>query len=198
MPDEIFEAIYTTADGDERQVPWQDSMGRRYMSEWLAAANLSRYRRALVVAAGLGDDAAQLAQAGLEVVAFDYAPTAVEWAQRRHPDAKVEWHVADLFAPPAEWRGAFDLVVEVFTVQSIPPPRQPEAAAAIADFVSPGGTAVAVALAHDGAIEPGGPPWPLHPSTIDRLAAGMVEQSRFAETVAPGITALRVEWGRPL
>ena len=50
---------------------------------------------------------------GLDVVAFDSSPTAVEWARSRHPDTAVDWQVADLFAPPSDWLGSFDLVVDV-------------------------------------------------------------------------------------
>ncbi len=50
-------------------------------------------------------------------VAFDVSPTAVDTARRRFPCSAVEYVTADLLSPPRFWAGAFDRVVEVFTVQ---------------------------------------------------------------------------------
>jgi hypothetical protein len=186
----FFEAFYASAEGDDTAIPWQDAVSRRLVASWLADFEPGDHRRALVVAAGLGDDAAALAGLGLEVSAFDYAPTAVEWARRRHPDADVNWQVADLFSPPGDWKGAFDLVLEVFTVQTIEPDAQRSAVHAVRDFVGPGGTLVAVALVHDGDSEPQGPPWPLHPSTFDAMCDGFVEASRHIEHIDDGLACM--------
>ncbi len=193
MSPDFFDAVYVNAGGDDAAVPWQGAMSRRLMEDWLAAYEPARHARALVVAAGLGDDAAALATLGLDVVAFDQAPTAVEWARRRHPDADVDWHVADLFQPPPDWKAAFDLVVEVFTIQSIPPERQADAAATTRSFLAPGGTLLGIAIVHDGTIEPDGPPWPLHPDTIETLTDGLSERSRHVETIGPRASCLRLE-----
>ncbi len=178
MPAEFFEAMYANAGGDDGAVPWQHAMSRQMIGDWFEAYSPAGHRRAVVVAAGLGDDAAALATQGLDVVAFDVSPTAVEWARDRHPDVEVDWRVADLFAPPAEWDAAFDLVLEVFTVQSIEPAQQPEAARVVRSFVGPGGALVAVAIVHDGGVVPEGPPWPIHPSTLDVMTDGLVEVGR--------------------
>ena len=119
---------------------------RPLFDAWYETLGEVRGVTALVVASGLGDDAAALATKGFDVTAFDGSPTAVEWARGRHGDAAVDWHVADLFATPPDWRGAFDLVVEVFTVQSIAPDLEVAAAEAIRSFVAPGGTLVAIAI----------------------------------------------------
>ena len=189
---DLFEAFYAGAGGDDSAIPWQDAVSRRLVANWLSDFEPGDHANALVVAAGLGDDAAALAALGLEVLAFDYAPTAVEWARRRHPGADVDWQVADLFSPPASWARAFDLVLEVFTVQSIEPASQRSAARAVRDFVAPGGTLVAVALVHDGGAEPQGPPWPLHPSTIDAMGQGFAEAGRHVEHVADGLECVMV------
>jgi SAM-dependent methyltransferase len=197
MTAEFFDALYSGADGDESAVPWQQAMSRGLIGEWLQDLDPGRHRRALVVAAGLGDDAAALARLGLDVVAFDLSPTAVEWAGQRHPDVAVDWHVADLFHPPADWKAAFDLVVEVFTVQSIPPELQADAAAATRAFLAPGGTLIGIAVVHDGTVEPDGPPWPFDPATLDVLADGLVEASRLTEELSPTVSCVRIEWVRP-
>ena len=92
-----------------------------------------------------------------------------------------------------EWEAAFDLVVEVFTIQSIPPDRHAEAATATRSFLAPGGTLIGVAIVHDGTMEPEGPPWPLHPSTIDVLVDGLDERSRHVEELGPTASCVRLE-----
>ena len=168
----MFDGIYSRADGDDAAVPWQHAPSRAVVERWIGSLGRVAHRRALVVAAGLGDDAAALAALGYEVVAFDRSAPAIAWARDRHPDAAVRWEVADLFDPPAEWGAGFDLVVEVFTIQSIPVEEQARAAAAIAGFVAPGGTLLLVALVHEPGVDPTGPPWPLDRSTLDALESG--------------------------
>src|SRR5262249_300767 len=51
------------------------------------------------------------------VVAFDISPTAIDGARGRFPGSAVDYTPGDLLNPPASWRGAFDLVVEIYTVQ---------------------------------------------------------------------------------
>lgn len=193
---EFFDAVYHRADGDESAVPWQSAISRRFIGDWLDGYQPAGSPRALVVAAGLGDDVAALARSGAEVTAFDFSPTAVEWAKARYADLDVDWHVADLFDLPPLWRETFDLVVEVFTIQSIPPARQPAAADAIRALVAPGGTLVAVMLIHHGDGPPGGPPWPVDPATLTRLAAGLDESARRVERVNDQVECVLVELAR--
>jgi hypothetical protein len=121
----------------------------------------------------------------------------MEWAARRHQDLGIDWRVADLFDLPAAWTGRFDLIVEVFTIQSIEPERQPNAAAAIRELLSPGGTLVAVALSYRGEDRPPGPPWALHPSTVDILTEGLDESNRVVEELDDGFDGLLLELTRP-
>ena len=193
MSADFFDAVYARAGGDDAEVPWQQAISRRWIGDWLSTYEPAGHRRALVVAAGLGDDAAALAALGLDTVAFDHSATAVDWARSRHPDAAVDWQVADLFASPADWLESFDLVVEVFTIQSIDPSRQVEAAAAIRSFVGSGGTLVAVALVHGGRGEPQGPPWPLQPSTLDALLDGHTEVHRRTEVLDGDVSCVLAE-----
>ncbi len=165
----FFDDIYRRAGRDDSGIPWQHAVSEAMVERWLATFDPASHRRALVVAAGLGDHAAALAERGLDVVAFDRSPAAVAWAEERHPGAGVAWTVADLFDPPAAWSGSFDLVLEVFTIQSIPPADQARAAAMVASFLSPGGLLVIVALLGDGVLPPSGPPWALDPSTLTAL-----------------------------
>jgi hypothetical protein len=57
----------------------------------------------------------------------------------------VTWRAADLFAPPPDWRGAFDLVHELYTL-------------------------LVISRARDSGESVAGPPWPLTRAQIEALA----------------------------
>src|SRR5689334_10520121 len=116
-----FERLYADAAGGDAVVPWDRGRPTPQLVEWAEGTDLTgNGRRALVVGAGLGDNAEYIARHGFATVAFDVSPTAVQLARQRFPDSIVEYRVADLLDPPADWRDAFDLVVEVATIQALP------------------------------------------------------------------------------
>ncbi len=196
MSAEFFEAMYARAEGDDAGVPWQQAISRRFIGDWFEAFEPAGHEHAMVVAAGLGDDAARLAGLGLDVVAFDHSPTAVDWAESRHPNAGVDWHVADLFAPPAPTgsdRSTWSSRSSRFS-PSIRPIRA-TAAAIVGSFVAPGGTLVAVSLVHDGGSHSKGPPWPLHPSTFGVLTDGFTERYRHTKRLDAELSCVLVELG---
>jgi 2-polyprenyl-3-methyl-5-hydroxy-6-metoxy-1,4-benzoquinol methylase len=166
---EWFEAVYALADGDPAGVPWAHLEPRPALEDWLQAHSLAG-RRALDVGCGLGDNAEALARAGARVTAFDLVERAVQWARERFPQSKVDYRVADLFNAPDEWRGAFDLVHELYTLQALPEKLLPDAARALASFVAPGGTLLVISRARDDDEEIGGPPWPLTKQDIESFA----------------------------
>ncbi|HEY8125835.1 MAG TPA: class I SAM-dependent methyltransferase [Methylocystis sp.] len=166
---EWFEAVYSLAAGDPAGVPWAHLEPRPLLEDWLAARPLIGLR-ALDVGCGLGDNAEALARAGAHVVAFDLVERAVQWARERFPQSSVDYRVADLFNAPSDWRGAFDFVHEVYTLQALPEALLPDAARALASFVAPGGTLLVISRARGEDEEIGGPPWPLTRRDIEALA----------------------------
>ena len=104
-------------------------------------------RRALVVGCGLGYDAEFLAGRGFAVTAFDLSPTAIAGAKRLYLDSRVTYLAADLLDLPAAWAGAFDLVVEAYTVQPLYGPVRERALAALPGPVAPGGSLLVIARA---------------------------------------------------
>jgi pimeloyl-ACP methyl ester carboxylesterase/SAM-dependent methyltransferase len=177
-----FERLYAAADAGEVPMPWDREEPREPLREWAAARGLTGGgRRALVIGCGLGADAEYIAGLGFDTDAFDISATAIRTAKARHPGSAVRYRTADLFQPPAEWIGAFDLVVEIFTVQALPESLRREAVAAVRRLVAPGGTLIVVMAARDaGQTVDDGPPWPLT----------RAEMESFAED---GLSVIRVE-----
>lgn len=161
-----FEPLYGTG-----EVPWDRSAPHSLLVRWgEQQAPVGHGLRALVVGCGFGRDAEYVAGFGYDTVAFDIAPTAVKGAQDRNPGSAVRYVVADLLSPPADWRHAYDLVVESMTVQALPPDLHPAAIASVREFVAPGGRLLVVAAAGSGDFA--GPPWPLTRAEIDSFTAG--------------------------
>lgn len=196
-----FETLYQRASGDESSVPWADLTANPGMVEWLRRKPVDAAgQRALVVGCGLGDDAEALAALGFRVTAFDISATAVEWCRRRFAASHAEYRLADLFSAPADWRGAFDFVFEAYTLQVLPAELRPQAAAQIAEFVAPGGTALIIARGRDGDDDPGQMPWPLLREELDRFAESGLALVRFEDYVDdedPPVRRFRAEYRRP-
>src|SRR4051812_24072472 len=96
-----FEPLYAAAEKGEAHVPWDRGEPNRRLVEWAEATGLQGDgRRAIVVGAGLGDDAELVADHGFATVAFDVAPTASRLARERFPDTRVDYRAADLLELP--------------------------------------------------------------------------------------------------
>ena len=187
-----FEELYDAAGRGEATVPW----ARHAPHPLLAAWARPRTGRALVVGCGLGDDAEHLASLGYAVTAFDVAPTAIAQARRRFPASSVAYRVADLLALPEDLRRAFDLVVEVFTVQALPVALHAAAGAAIADTVAPGGTLLYVGdTARDRTGS--GPPWPLTRAEVAALAGDGLQTERLEAVALDGVARWEATFRRP-
>ncbi|HWJ80611.1 MAG TPA: class I SAM-dependent methyltransferase [Nocardioides sp.] len=172
-PSGFFDAMYAAAESDGPKPPWDYGAARPQLVEWVEAQDLQGGgREALVVGCGYGSDAEYLAARGFRVSAFDFAPTAIAAAQRKHPGSEVDYRVADVLDLPPQWHRRFDLVVESLTVQSMPPDQHTTAAHNIAGLVAPGGTLLVLATTRDDGVEVQGPPWPLTRAELDDFAYG--------------------------
>ena len=167
---EFFETVYQQADGDAAMVPWADLEPKTDLLGWLNK-NAGKGRRAIDIGCGLGDNAEAMQIAGYQTTAFDFSPDAIEWAQRRFPGSKVDYHVADLSSLPRDWAGRFDLVHECYTLQSIPPETLEWSVPAVASLVAPGGTLLVYTRIREDGAAVEGPPWPLEQSVTARFAA---------------------------
>ena len=169
----MFEAIYSGAEAGAAKPPWDYGATRPQLVEWAEAQDLAGGgREALVVGCGYGADAELLASLGFRTTAFDFAPTAIAGARRKHPDTPVTYLVADVLDLPRQWKGRFGLVVESLTVQSMPPEQHTVAARSIAGLVAPQGTLLVLATTREEDADVTGPPWPLTRSEVEAFASG--------------------------
>ncbi|HKV43252.1 MAG TPA: class I SAM-dependent methyltransferase [bacterium] len=188
-----FDTVYAAAEGRPDRIPWADMRPNPNLLEWMSPLALrGPGQRALVVGCGLGDDAEALAGAGFAVVAFDVSPAAIAWCRRRFPTSLVRYVAADLLAPPPEWRGAFDFVLEAYTLQALPPDARPQAVEAVAGFVAPGGTLLVICRGRNIEDDPGGFPWPLTRAEVDLFRRHGLRETRFDDYIdAGGAAAVR-------
>lgn len=181
---EWFEAVYTQAGDDAAAVPWAQLAPHALLQEWLTEQGSLVGIRAIDIGCGLGDNAEAIAAAGAKVTAFDLVEGAISWAKRRFPKSAVDYRVADLFNLPNEWRFAFDLVHECYTLQALPDALLARAADCLASLVAPGGRLLVVARARDEAQDVQGPPWPLTHSRMDALGVEGLRLERLEDIPA--------------
>jgi 2-polyprenyl-3-methyl-5-hydroxy-6-metoxy-1,4-benzoquinol methylase len=192
--EEPFESIYARAGADLDSIPWAGLAPNPALVSWLASQHCAEGAPALVVACGLGDDAEELARRGYAVTAFDVSPTAIEKCHERFPASTVEYLVADVFDLPDGWTESYALVVEIRTLQSLPPELRGQAAMAIAATVRPGGQLFVRTAVREPDEPLGNRPWPLIASELNAfIDAGLTE--REAREDPPGTHRFRMFTG---
>ena len=175
-----FEPLYQNANSDPNKVPWAGLEPNKFLAEWLANRPKVSNKRALVIGCGLGDDAELVAQHGYTVTAFDVAPTAIEWAIKRHADTTVNYVVADLLNPPKEWLMAFDLVIEIYTIQPLPVAIRPSVIESVANLVAQDGELFIFSAGRpDSETDPKGPPWPMSKAEFSHFATTGLTETLF-------------------
>ena len=171
-PTAWFDRIYAAGRRGEVGVPWDRDEPNPLLVEW-AAGRSGTGRSALVVGCGLGKDSEFVGGLGYATTAFDVSGTAVAFVRERYPGSPVDYRVADLLDPPAGWSRAFDLVVEIFTVQALPATVREQAVSNVAGFVAPGGTLLAISgIREDGDPPRVAPPWLLTSADIESCGTG--------------------------
>lgn len=201
----FYEAIYQQAEGEAERVPWADQKPNPILVAWLnaeAAAWVRPGARAVVVGCGLGDDLAELSCRGYDVCGFDISPTAIAWSKKRFPDLAYAMQTADLLELPGKLCKRFDLVIEAYTLQSLPPSLRQRAARAVASLTHKHGVVLTICRGRD-EVQPlsavQGPPYPLAARELDELmrSAGMTatrEIDDFLDDETPSVRRLRATW----
>lgn len=174
-----FETLYKEGEEGKSIVPWADrQQNPNLLAFWNSHPLASEGKTALVVGCGFGDDAEQLARWGFETSAFDVSETAIRMARKRAPESRVDFRVADLFEPLAEWVSHFDFVFEANTIQALPRSVRTRAIEKIAGFVKPGGNLLVIARAREENDPEGQIPWPVSRSEMAQFERfGLVEKS---------------------
>jgi SAM-dependent methyltransferase len=196
-----FERLYAAAADGLTGVPWDRRAPSQLLVQWAADRHVrggadatGSARTALVVGCGLGDDAEFVAGLGFRTVAFDISASAIRGARERFPRSDVRYCVADLMAPPASWRAAYDLVVESMTLQALPEPPRSVAITSLGPLVATGGALVVFARGREPHSRDDGPPWSLTRPEIDAIAAGGLEAVRIDEIRDGGPSTAAWRW----
>jgi SAM-dependent methyltransferase len=186
-----FEELYKEAAEGDAAVPWADLRPNPHLVSW-PLLDVGRPRSVLVVGCGYGDDAEWLAERGLPVTAFDIAPSAVAACRRRFPRSAVDYVVADLLNLPAEWaQERFDLVVEAYTIQVLPPNSAERAAAFGALAAVTAQDLLVIARGRHERDAPGSMPWPLTAGEMAKFEAYGLENIAFEDYFDPEEPAVR-------
>ena len=193
-----FERMYIQAEGGGEPVPWDLAAPHYLLEGWAKERRLTGDgRRALVVGCGMGRDSEYLGGLGFATVAFDFSATAIDAVNRRFPWSPVEYRVADLLDPPPEWEGAFDLVVESLTVQSLPRELRVAAIDRVRRFVAPGGVLLVIAAVEDNGPDRPNGPWPLTREEVESFAGDGLTLRRLEDFRDADAHRWRAELRRP-
>jgi SAM-dependent methyltransferase len=177
-----FDEVYRQAGGDTETIPWADLEPNRFFKAWAERHQLKGDgRKALVVGCGLGDDAKYLDDFGFDVTAFDISPNAIEWARKLHKDTDIRFEIGDLFNADKAWLGAFDFVLEIYTIQPLPMDLRAGAIDAVASFVAPGGELVVVSRGRENGEEVGHIPYPLSREDLSGIEQAGLKEVEFNE-----------------
>ncbi|MCE7995219.1 MAG: class I SAM-dependent methyltransferase [Roseivirga sp.] len=167
-PNDWFETLYSESNDSGNGVPWANMAPHPIFKEWIDQSSpLENEKTALVVGCGLGDDAIELEAKGFNVTAFDVSESAIALCKKRFPTSKVEFITADLIEGISDWCQKFDLVLEIFTIQALPPKYEQVLIKNIADFVSDNGQLILITeVQSEKRTYENGPPWLLNEDYI--------------------------------
>jgi SAM-dependent methyltransferase len=179
-----FETLYAEANGDFNAIPWADRGINYWLKDWIEKSEISWVNcGVLVVGCGLGDDAEYLAGLGAKVTAFDLSPTAIDWCHQRFPDSQVDYQVVDLFTAPIDWVQSFNLIIEIYTIQALPPNIRPTAIDLIGNFVAPNGKLLVVCRGREPEEICESLPFPLTQDELTRFTENGLTQVSFEDFI---------------
>lgn len=167
-PTEWFENLYSGTTVEGGGVPWANMEPHPCFKAWLSENKLDGTgKKALVVGCGMGDDAIALEALGFEVVAFDVSSSAIDLCKKRFGGSSIEFVTADLLEGIPSWKEKFDFVLEIFTIQALPPKYESQLINNIADMVAKGGELLVVTEVQSAERDfQNGPPWVLNEGYI--------------------------------
>jgi SAM-dependent methyltransferase len=134
---------------------------------------LKRHRtrgKTLVPGCGRGHEVALAVEHGLDALGLDIAPTGIADARSRYPQIAGRFVIGNFFDPPAELRGAFDVVLEHTLLCALPPAMREDYRKAVDLTLRPGGLLIGVWFINP-ALDPGeeGPPFGISVAELTAL-----------------------------
>jgi SAM-dependent methyltransferase len=186
-PTRWYDELWSAAGRGEVPLPWDHTDPHPVQADWVADHGSGNARRAVVVGCGLGADSEHLARHGWRTTAFDISPAAVTAVRDRYPDSPVDYRAGDLLDLTEDLWGAFDLVVEIYTLQALHPSLRDRAIAGVHGLMAPGATALVVQVVRpDDQRLTSEPPWTLTRAEMEAVARDGVELQSLDEVVHPG------------
>ena len=142
--------------------------------------------RALVPGCGHGHEVALAVEHGLDAIGLDIAPTGVAEARALYPKLAERFVVGDLFSPPAELRGAFDVVLEHTCLSGLHPSLRADYRRGIDLTLKRGGLLIGVWFIEPD-LDPGdeGPPFPF---SVPDLTALFAQDYEVVEDYVPDVS----------
>ena len=142
--------------------------------------------RALVPGCGHGHEVALAVEHGLDAIGLDIAPTGVAEARALYPKLADRFVVGDLFNPPAELRGAFDVVLEHTCLSGLHPSLRADYRRGIDLTLKRGGLLIGVWFIEPD-LDPGdeGPPFPF---SVPDLTALFAQDYEVVEDYVPDVS----------
>ena len=141
--------------------------------------------RALVPGCGRGHEVALAVEHGLDATGLDIAPTGVAEARALYPHLAARFVTGDLFAPPEEMHGAYDVVLEHTCMSALLPTLRADYRRGIDLTLRRGGLLIGVWFINP-ALDPGeeGPPFPF---SVADLTALFAEGYEIVEDYVPDV-----------
>ncbi|KAF8189949.1 S-adenosyl-L-methionine-dependent methyltransferase [Mycena galopus ATCC 62051] len=145
--------------------PWDSGAMQPALREVTQSGEFAfpRSGRALVPGCGSGYDAIYISELGLDTLAIDISPIAVENASKNMPSGlNTRFEVHDFFSFSVPDHEKFDLIYDYTFFVAIPPSRRSEWGAQMNSLIKPGGHLITLVFP----LEPEtnvGPPWFVRP-----------------------------------
>lgn len=193
-----FEKLYSQAQGDSQAIPWADLTANPNLTQWLDANGIQgNARKALVVGSGLGDDAEALSKIGFEVTAFDIAPSAIAWSQKRFPRSRVDYVVADALKFQQSWENNFDFILESYTLQAVPNDIRQQIMKNITKYLKPWGLLLVICRGREITEELNGLPYPLTKEELalfKELGLNQIKLEDYIDQENPPVRRFRIQY----
>jgi len=153
--------------------PWDAGRAPTALAQFLKTE--PRGRRVLVPGCGSGYEVRAFAESGHDVLAVDFAPAAVERAQKILGPLSERVRLADFFE--SDFGAPFDLVYERAFLCSLPRALRPRYAQRVARLLEPEGRIVGFFFFEGGER---GPPFGLKPGELETLLGANFERTADA------------------